>query len=155
MRGIKTKQAVLFGLLSVAITAFIFSNSARYAAQSNAVSGGLMDLLRPLLQPFFSSEEVMHKFVRKAAHFAEFGTLGFCMGMTADGVCRPFWRGSRVFVLLFAGLGVAVTDEFIQSFFDRTSSVCDVLLDFAGAAAGVIFAALLITIFLRFKQKRG
>ena len=155
MRAVKTKQVLLFGLLSLAVMAFIFSNSAQLADQSNAVSGGLMDLLRPILQPFFTSEELMHKFVRKAAHFTEFAALGFCVGMTADGLRRRFWRGSMVFVPLFTTLAVAVTDEFIQSFFDRTSSVRDVLLDFAGAAFGVALAAMIAEMLLRFKQKRG
>lgn len=154
MRGAGTKQVVLFALLAVAITGFIFYNSAQYAQQSNAVSTGLMDWLRPLLEALFGSEDVMHKFVRKAAHFIEFAALGFCVAMVADGLRARFWRGSMMFFPLFTTLAVAVTDEFIQSFFDRTSAVKDIVLDFSGACVGIAGAVFALAL-LRHFMKRG
>lgn len=144
----KAKQAAWYAALSLLVVCFIFWNSLQNAEASNAQSDGLLVWLKPLLAPLFGgSEELMYVFVRKAAHFVEFAALGLCLGGLTDGLHRRFWRGSLVFFPLFVVLSVAVTDEFIQSFSDRTSAVKDVILDFSGgvfglAAACIIFAAL-------------
>lgn len=147
-KGYRTRQIALFSVLSVCVTAFIFWNSLQNAQQSNALSGGLLAAVKPILSPLFGgSEEAMDLFVRKSAHFAEFAVLGLCLGAVADGIYVRFWRTSLAFFPLFATLSVAVTDEFIQSFSDRTSAVRDVILDFCGGLFGLtamvlVFAAL-------------
>ena len=152
---LRYKQSILFGLLSVATLVFILSNSATPAAQSNAASTEFMAWLRPLLEPLFDSQEAMHRFIRKLAHFTEYGVLGFCLGMTLDGWRCRYWQGSLVFCPLFLLLGAGVTDEFIQSFFDRTSAVKDVFLDFFGGICGALLAVVLALILEHRKKKRG
>ncbi|MBQ7339146.1 MAG: VanZ family protein, partial [Clostridia bacterium] len=60
--------------------------------------------------------------------------------------------------LLFSLL-TAVTDEYIQSFTGRTSSVSDVLLDFSGALCGLGLTALTVYLVRRIcalrAQRRG
>ena len=48
---------------------------------------------------------------------------------------------------------VAVGDEFIQYFTERGSQVTDVVLDFSGALAGLLFAAILYRIIVKIKTK--
>ena len=55
---------------------------------------------------------------------------------------------------LFGILSVAVVDEFIQSFSDRTSLVADILLDFGGAVTGLCLSVAVVCIAKRIKQKR-
>ncbi len=69
--------------------------------------------------------------IRKAAHFCEFGVLGFFLCKTLD--CFFKKTAANGYVLLLA-LFTAVTDEYIQlSSPGRTSSVADIFLDFGGA----------------------
>lgn len=153
MKGYRTGQIVVFSVLSLCVAGMIFWNSLQSAQQSNELSGGLLTLLKPLLIRLFGgSEEMMHAFVRKAAHFAEFAALGLCLGGVADGIRVRFWRTSLVFFPMFMALSVAVTDEFIQSFSDRTSAVKDVILDFCG---GIFGLAVMIAAFsvLRSRKK--
>lgn len=134
----RTRQIALFSVLSVCVTAIIFWNSLQNAQQSNALSGGVLAAVKPVLSPLFGgSEEAMDRFVRKSAHFTEFAVLGLCLGAVADGICVHFWRTSLAFFPMFATLSIAVTDEFIQSFSDRTSAVKDVILDFCGGLFGL------------------
>ena len=147
-------QVLFFALLSLLIVIFIFGNSLQNAKESNDISRGLLSWLKPFLMPLFGgSEDVMHEFVRKTAHFVEFAALGVCLGGAADGLRRPFWRDWLVFFPLFSLLSVAVTDEFIQSFSDRSSAVKDVILDFSGGVTGLIVVCVLIALYARKKRE--
>ena len=108
-----------------------------------------------ILRPLFDSDDRMHKFVRKAAHFIEFAALGGCIGLFTDGVTRRFWQSWAVFMPLFVILLTGVVDEFIQSFSDRTSMVKDVLLDFSGGLFGLLCAGMLLYACSRLQKKRG
>ena len=138
MKVCRARQILLFSVLSVGITAMIFWNSLQNAQASNELSDGVLTVVKPILSRLVGdSEELMDLIVRKAAHFMEFAALGLCLGGLADGLRTRFWRSSLVFFPLFTVLSVAVTDEFIQSFSDRTSAVKDVILDFGGGAFGL------------------
>ncbi len=154
---VKKRQLILFTLLSLGITACIFSNSLRSGDASNAQSGWLMAWLKPLIDPNgLISEEKFHYFIRKAAHFTEFAALGLCLGGVAEAIRRRFWRSSLVFFPLFAVLAVAVTDEFIQSFTGaRSSEVKDALLDFSGGVAGLAAAMIVAALCARIAKRRG
>lgn len=155
MKEIKIKQTVIFGILSVLVVGFIFSQSLQRSEQSNAVSGGVMEWLRVILGPLFDSDDVMHKFVRKAAHFIEFSALGGCLGLFTDGLKDRFWRGWAVFMPLFTVLLTAVVDEFIQSFTDRSSMLKDVVLDFSGGLFGIVCSVIFLHAVLWLYKKRG
>ncbi len=87
------------------------------------------------------AEKIDHP-VRKSAHAAEYAVLA----LLAAGVCLPLRReekisGVRAETLLPWGIAVfyAVTDEFHQLFVPgRSGQVSDVLLDSAGALAGLL-----------------
>lgn len=142
---------VLSAVLVCLVACFIFSNSLLDGEESNRQSGVVMELLRKILDPNHSiAEETFHYFVRKGAHFSEFALLGVSLWLLMQSIkdrCGRFYGG----MMLFAALSVAVTDEFIQSFTGRTSSVTDVLIDFSGA----LTAFLLLWIFGIILRKRN
>ena len=135
-------QLILRAVLVFLILLFIFSNSLQNGEESNERSGKVMELLRMLLDPHERvAAEQFHWFVRKAAHFTEFAALGSSLWLLMQSVqklvCFSYLS------VPFISLLTAVTDEYIQSFTGRTSSVQDVLIDFSGALAG-LFAAYII-----------
>lgn len=137
----KTKRWMwLFAVLSVLMIAFIWSHSLQSRDQSSQESLGLLAMLTPMLKALgVADPESLHGFLRKAAHFAEFGALGLCIcGFTVN---LGRLLGQRLVSMpLFAVLSVAVADEFIQLFSGRAAMVQDVVLDFAGGLTGIAFA---------------
>ena len=77
--------------------------------------------------------DLIHAFIRKSAHFTEYGILGLLWFRA--------WRGARsghqwswAFAAIGIALATAITDEVHQSFVpSRTGSPRDVLLDLVGA----------------------
>ena len=137
MKTAKKQRTILAVLaaVTVLITLFIWSNSLKDSKQSTSASDTVIDLIQPVLDSICKNAEKQSFFVRKLAHVSEFAALGSFYGFAA-----------------FYGLAAAVTDEFIQSFSDRSDSVRDVLIDFSGYLIG----ALIVTgIFLIIDKKRG
>ena len=141
--------ALILALLTVAVTGYIFSNSAKDAESSHAQSDTVLEFVKPILQPVFpqaenaDSEKDLAYYVRKAAHFTEFAVLGFCSGFFTAVISERkkarFFGAAAVY-----GLGVACCDEWIQTFTDRTSSWKDVVLDFSGVLFGVLLSAVIV-----------
>ncbi len=151
----RARRIVLFSVLSVCITAMIFWNSLQNMQVSNELSDGVRTDVTPILSRLVGdSEEVMDQIVRKAAHFVEFAALGLCLGGIASGMRDRFWRSSLLFFPLFSVLSVAVTDEFIQSFSDRASTVKDVILDFCGGGFGLAVMVLTLAVLQRLVKKK-
>ena len=146
-------RVVLFALLSLLVTGFIFSNSLRSRSDSKAQSDVLADAVESaVFQDGEVGEELEKRIsllVRKAAHFVEFAGLGLCLGGLAAALERlrgyPVWGW-----MLFASLLVGVLDELIQSFTGRHSAVGDVLLDFSGA----LFGLLAVWMLARLRRKK-
>lgn len=128
----KNKKAILPSALIAAVTAFIFSNSLKNGRESKEDSDIFLDLLRPILNWIFGDDpELLNYIVRKAAHMVEFFVLALLICWLSHAVQKKF----HGYGLLYP-LGVAIIDEFIQSFTGRTSQVLDILIDFAGALIG-------------------
>ena len=139
----KAQLRLLLRLVLIATLCFIWSNSMVGKEGSASLSRTVTAWLNGIGIP------VTEHFVRKSAHFCEFGLLG-CELMLL------FWLRSGVrFQNLcnaaFAALLSAVTDETIQIFSGRGSQVQDVVLDFSGALTGILLVSLLIQ--LMGKQK--
>ena len=116
--------------LWIGVIFFLSSGSGSIAATSK--------IIRPLLEFLFptapeESLQLMHFYIRKAAHFTEYAILALW-------AVRAFRRSSagllsRHFYLMAAAVvvSVALLDEFNQGFNPaRTSSSWDVLLDVSG-----------------------
>ena len=152
------KIAFLFALMSFFMTGYIFSNSMKDSAASHAQSGTVVEFVEPILKPIFGEqdeEETARKMsiiVRKAAHFAEFTLLGFCVGGFAAAI-------TAIYQKRFSGLSlgmcfaVASCDEWIQSFVGRTSSIKDVALDLCGSIFGIMVMLLMVNFLPRKKER--
>lgn len=154
----KTRKTwiVIVSVIIAATIVFIWGNSLKSRSESQGLSLGVLELLRPLLSVIFSPENVTDHLVRKIAHFTEFGALGAELVLLTILLRKLKWQS--VVNCLFAGLVVALTDETIQLFSLRGSQVADVDLDFSGVVAGVLVMLLLYQIvkaIRRAKHKDG
>jgi VanZ family protein len=105
-------------------------------------------IVGPLLQYFFpdmseASREIVHMYVRKTAHFTEYGLLALLMvRAVVKTTPKPVWLRWLLPVALVTL--VAALDEYNQSFEpSRTSSIYDVMIDIAGGAIAS-FSCLLV-----------
>ena len=149
------KRLALFLALTVIITCFIFYNSLKNSEESNKASDVIEEIVEPIVEDIVGEEEFdTEYFVRKGAHITEFFILGLMVFNALTSAVRDKRNLPCIFGYgLFYVLAVAVTDEFIQSFSDRTSSVIDVLIDFSGASAGFAVATLVGLMVVKVKEK--
>lgn len=124
--------------------AFIFSNSLASSEQSNGQSDWVMGCLHKLL-----NIQLPSWFVRKAAHFTEFAVLGTELAVLKHRLIRPPFTAA-----LLSGLLVALTDETLQLFSGRTSSVTDVWIDFSGVVCGMLMVAAVCFVISRAKNRQ-
>ena len=137
------KRKVLIAVLiclCIATVAFIWGNSMLDREESSNVSGSVLDALEPIIR-FLGINSDGDRWLRKLAHFTEFGALGAeLLFLAAVKRKSGFQTASNC---AFASLLVALTDETIQLASGRGSQVPDVLLDFAGALTGILIAWLI------------
>ena len=130
-------------LLSILIClnlALIWGNSMMTGLDSEAVSGGILEILGRFFPVLLT--ESGHTFLRKAAHFSEFALLSllFC------GRYQLVRRNTPPHLMGF-GLAVACIDETIQIFTPgRASSLIDVWIDTSGFALGFVVIYIAYTI---------
>ena len=147
-------KLLVYLILAVIVVGFIFSNSLKDREASSKMSTGFVDILRPILDPFNKmTEETFHGLVRKLAHGFEFAVLGVCSGGLMWCVAEMRGRYHISTAILFP-LVIALADEFIQSFNDRSSEVRDVLIDFCGALVGLAVVSLIEYLILRTQNKK-
>ncbi len=102
--------------------------------------------IRPLLlwlNPHMSEQtiESVHHFIRKCAHFTEYGVLGLLIFRLVqfDTALAAQSTGSQIRLALLLSALYASTDEFHQLFVTgRQAAVQDVLLDTCGATFGLL-----------------
>ena len=130
---------IILAVLIAATLAFIWSNSSDSPEDTHEKSDGIVEILKPILDPFdLVSDEDFSFLIRKAAHFSEYALLE---------------RSSNTAVPL-AVLCTAVIDETIQIYSDRTSSTVDVIIDFFGGLAGILFIYICLRIYKCIKHRR-
>lgn len=147
---------VIFLVLSLLSVSFIFYNSSQNSSQSNDRSDKIVEKVQSIVDSEGKIEKKdFQKIVRKTAHALEFCALGISVGCLMLSIYSKY-KQSYFGFSLFALLAVGVTDEFIQSFNDRTSKVSDVLIDFGGAVAGFILitGVTLLIYYLKNKNKK-
>lgn len=155
-----TKRMFIYLLLTTCWIALIFSFSLQPAEISSEMSSGfgkmLMETFVPrLLEELEAMPEeqlgLMHHLLRKCAHFTEYFVLGALMMLT---LMQTVFR-NRIPTGIGACALVAVVDETIQRFVPgRSGQVTDVLLDSAGAAAGILAMIFLEIWFKKKKTKK-
>ena len=137
----------LFVLISLAI-GFIFYNSFQNSEESNNASDVIEKVVERIVYKIVGENDIdINYLVRKAAHLTEFCVLGLVvMSVVFTAGLKYLGYG------LFYVLAVAVTDEFIQSFSDRTSSVKDILIDFTGAMIGFVICTVIFLTVRRIRK---
>ena len=148
MKKKETVRAVLTVLIVLTLI-FIFRNSTDSKEESSALSLYVKELVGPIL---VGKGNVTEHLVRKLAHFTEFFALGteFSFLIINEKQVAP----AGISLILLAGLVSALSDETIQLFFDRGSSVMDVWLDFAGYCSAVALILLIFFADLRLINRR-
>lgn len=121
---------------------FIWGHSLVQGGASQAESGVFVTLARPFLEAIGVRDPATQSFiVRKCGHFSEYLVLGLLVHHAA----RPDWSHmtTRLAAMLLFIVCVPSLDETIQIFVPgRSSAVRDVFIDLAGAATGLLIAAL-------------
>lgn len=140
-------------MITILIVMFIFINSAMSADDSSTESGFILTLAESIASFLHMPDVLTETIIRKLAHFTEFAALGLFLSLTVREFCGTF-KG-QIFKILFFLLAVPVTDETIQYFpTGRSAEVRDVLIDFSGAATGLIAALVICIIIERRKAKK-
>ena len=119
------------------------------------MSGSVTEAINKLLGAISPSLEVTHRFVRKAAHFCEFGVLSTLVSFALYFFfAKSDKRELGCLLAIPISALVAACDETIQLFVDgRGGSAVDVLIDTSGAcAAALIFLG--ITLIVKLHKKR-
>ncbi len=149
------KRIVLALLWSASVIwiLFIWWNSTRTGVSSGAMSAKVTSSLNSFLHIISPSLAVSHHFVRKAAHFLEFGLLSLllCFNIYFSWGYKMKNIRSRAFLVSVSVLAcalVASIDETIQVFIDgRGASPVDVMIDTSGALCfAFIFICAMLTI---------
>lgn len=151
---VRKRWNIVLALLAALTLAFIWGNSLVSRAESQNLSRDLLAEICAALETVgLHLDPQNDHWLRKLAHFGEFGLLGaeLCALMLLNR--RAQLQG---FVnCAFAGLLAAVTDEALQLISNRGSQVQDVLLDFAGFLSGLLLCALLCLAAERGRKKKA
>lgn len=116
----------------------IFSFSFHPSEISLALSGRVLDIL-----PFDSDRA--HFYIRKSAHFINFAILSIILSFYFEK--KEGRLMNKAFKILSISFLVAIADESIQYFLtDRTGSIRDIVIDFAGACFGLFLFCLRVII---------
>ena len=138
IKNVKKRPLIrlVYNLIIISVIIFIFSNSVLSVEQSSNASGRVLTFVNGILEKLNSPFVLSVVFVRKAAHFIEYFTLG---ALLAGDVILFKERSVKYFVYYtFASCLVAMTDETIQYFTNRGSMLLDVWLDLFAAALAIL-----------------
>lgn len=158
-RNTPRQIAILIGIAAlVLILCFVYGNSMLSKQESAEVSSSVMDAMEGILRPIVEfvtggpvDDTLLHKVVRKGAHFAEFAALSALLTVLLHLIFGT-WRTHAMGYVLFLSLLFGVLDEFLQSFTGRGTSVRDVMLDLCGALLGIACVITLIEIIKRLRR---
>ncbi|MGI8470249.1 MAG: VanZ family protein [Pyrinomonadaceae bacterium] len=119
-----------------------------FASTGSASMAQTSRFIRPFLEFIFpnASDETLqiyHAYIRKSAHFIEYGILAFWASRAFANSAKPILQKYWFIVSFLLVLTVASIDETNQSFNpSRTGSPRDVLLDCAGGAFMILLFAI-------------
>ncbi|MBQ6153177.1 MAG: VanZ family protein [Ruminococcus sp.] len=154
MKIVKRIARVVFPVLSVLMITFIFYQSSMDADASSVESGSLLEMINGFLSSLGISPFVSDHLIRKAAHFSEYFILGTLLFAS-----MKVWLSKDVLILTYpagAGLLVALSDEFIQTFSNgRSSEFKDVLLDLAGVLTAIVALYFLLWLIRDIRKNRA
>ena len=142
----------IFTTLTLLLTAFIWLHSLASADESGQESAEVLNFLNMIIAKLHIDSNLTDYVVRKLVHFLDFTAFGVSLSATFIAYKGELVR--QIPNMLFLMLAVPVTDEALQYFSPgRSPQISDVLLDFSGCIAGLIFTALVFTI-IKYKKER-
>ena len=117
------KRAILIALLlSVLLTvAFIFSNSLKSPEESTADSDLVGDIISTIIPPETELGELILEYIRKIAHFSEYGLLGIEIALIISLYLKRWWRFTLI--SLPSAITLAVIDESLQYISERGPAI--------------------------------
>ena len=124
-------RIVLIALVAATL-AFIFGNSILPPDESKEQSDTVKDIILEILPDGSPAESFVEQYIRKIAHFSEYGLLGIEVALYMIILERRRLRFAPL-SLIFALL-VSFTDESIQMFTERGPAIMDVWIDVGGFA---------------------
>ena len=130
MGAFKRVLSVLLALLVLLTVAFIFYNSSLAPDVSAEQSGAVGGIIAEIIPPETELGGFLQKYIRKIAHFTEYGLLGIELALFCVFFAKR--KGAFCFGSLFFAGTVALVDETIQIFSKRGPSVEDVWIDIGG-----------------------
>lgn len=119
---------------------FIWHNSMESAAASSVRSGRVTEVFNQVLSDLGGGTVTEH-FVRKLAHFSEYGMEGVLTVLLF--MIYYLKPGRRMWAMLLTGMFTAVVDESIQFFSaGRSPGIGDICIDMTGFICGMLFMLL-------------
>lgn len=120
-------------IVAIALTIiFIFSNSLKPKDQSLEDSNAVGGIISSLFPPDSDIGKFILEYIRKIAHFTEYGLLGIEVAILVVFYFRK--RISVALISLNLSLIVAFIDESLQYISERGPSISDVWIDIGGFA---------------------
>ena len=127
----KRKFFLILLLISVLATVgFIFYNSTLPPTDSQEQSSAVWDIISGIIPPDSELFLFLKIYLRKIAHFTEYGLLGIELALIAFFFAKR--KPTAALFSFFSALSVSVADESIQVFSGRGASVVDVWIDVGG-----------------------
>lgn len=126
----KVLLRLLLVLCIIATVTFIFYNSTLPPEQSSEQSGAIGDIIAGIIPPDTTLGAFLQTYLRKIAHFTEFGLLGMLVTLLLFLADEKKIR-HLTYSFTFA-MTVGLADESIQIFSGRGPQVEDVLVDVGG-----------------------
>ena len=145
-------KIVIYTLLVILTMSYIFSNSLQSSEISNGRSGKIVEFISSIINNKIP-KETLNIIIRKLAHGTEFAILGVFLGLLTYEISKLRKQAIISFPLLIS-LCTAVTDEFIQSFNNRSESIKDILIDFGGAISGLLIISLVLLLIKKYRRIR-
>lgn len=129
----------------LACVLFIWHNSMEDAETSAERSGKVTEIVNEIMESM-GQESVTEHFVRKLAHFSEYGLEGVLAVLLF--LAYGFHAGKGFWRIVLTGLVTAVTDESLQFFsFGRAPGFGDVCIDMAGFLCGMLLMCVVRLLF--------
>ena len=145
-------KAAVFWVMIAAWTGLMFALSGQTAEASSELSGGLTNWLLTKLPEGMISFELLEHLLRKTAHFCMFAMEGFLMYMSLYLTLRR--RKTALVLSASASVAIAVLNELHQLLFEgRSCEFLDVIINSAGACAGIGAAILAYHCYLLIKSR--
>ena len=134
----------------VAVVCFIWGNSVLSTQLSSEISAAVGKFFASIFGTGDGTTTVGGLSVRKMAHFVEFAALGTVASLLFRILFKN--KGMYASTVVLCGILVALTDETIQIFSGRGSSVRDIWIDVLGYSVGCLIVAAAHFVSARYKK---